>query len=241
MKSRKEKESEYKMKYGEVPKDYNDRLSYMVDKYNVKEKQMDQIIQRKNNMMNNLSMYQYLLVLFEIPQATARHRYRIINKKNYVNAALQNQSYVHVYQPRAHEDQTFMKRLLGNELAQLNVFVQTPCTVQISNYFPFPSNYNTSDRFIAEYGLDWCTKKPDWDNIGKKYSDMYNNNIWLDDKLVFGGQVYKYYSELPRVEILIQYLNVAQNIQTYRSIVSQKDYRHDHEISYIDRTGNIIF
>ena len=44
------------------------------------------------------------------------------------------------------------------------------------------------------------------DNIGKKYSDMFNSNIWLDDKLVISGTVNKFLSELPRVEIYVRYL-----------------------------------
>ena len=237
-KTRKDKEKIYKEKYSDIPKDYNERLEYIIDKYNVSEKQFNDIIYRKRNMEHNLEFLDFRLVLYEIPEGTPRHRYRIINKSNYMNAAIAMPSYVHVYQPNAKEDHIFMKRLVDEELNNLNIFIQTPCNIEINNYFPMPSNYNSSDVLISEYGLNWCIKKPDWDNIGKKYSDMYNSNIWLDDKLVISGQVNKFYSVLPRVEIDIHYLNIVPTLQDYNLIIRQKEYNEEYPIQYLDKQGN---
>ena len=189
-------------------------------------------------MENILEFLDFRLVLYEIPEGTPRHRYRIINKSNYMNAAIAMPSFVHVYQPNAKEDHVFMKRLVDEELNNLNIFIQTPCNIEINNYFPMPSNYNSSDVLISEYGLNWCIKKPDWDNIGKKYSDMYNSNIWLDDKLVISGQVNKFYSVLPRVEIDIHYLNIVLTLQDYNLIIRQKEYNEEYPIQYLDKQGN---
>ena len=237
-KNRKIKALIYQEKYGDIPKEYEDRLEYMIDKYNISEKQFDSIIDRKQNMEYNLQFLDFKIVLYEIPEGTPRHRYRIINKSNYMNAAISNPSYVHVYQPNAKDDHVFMRRLVESELHNLNVFIQTPCVVEINNYFPMPSNYNTSDKIISEYGLNWAIKKPDWDNIGKKYSDMFNSNIWLDDKLVISGTVNKFLSELPRVEIYVRYLNIVPMVQDYKLIIKQKEYNQEHPIEYLDRTGN---
>ena len=237
-KTRKDKEKIYKEKYSDIPKDYNERLEYIIDKYNVSEKQFNDIIYRKRNMEHNLEFLDFRLVLYEIPEGTPRHRYRIINKSNYMNAAIAMPSYVHVYQPNAKEDHIFMKRLVDEELNNLNIFIQTPCNIEINNYFPMPSNYNSSDVLISEYGLNWCIQRPDWDNIGKKYSDMYNSNIWLDDKLVISGQVNKFYSVLPRVEIDIHYLNIVPTLQDYNLIIRQKEYNEEYPIQYLDKQGN---
>ena len=195
-KTRKEKQKIYDEKYNNIPRDYIDRLDYIINKYDISEKQFSDIIYRKRNMEYNLNFLDFKLILYEIPEGTPRHRYRIINKSNYMNAAISMPNYVHVYQPNAKEDSIFMKRLVDEELNNLNIFIQTPCIIEINNYFPMPSNYNPSDILISEYGLNWAAKKPDWDNIGKKYSDMYNNNIWLDDKLVISGTTNKFYSIL---------------------------------------------
>ena len=55
-KTRKDKEKIYKEKYDDIPKDYNERLEYIIDNYNVSEKQFDDIINRKNNMENILEL-----------------------------------------------------------------------------------------------------------------------------------------------------------------------------------------
>ena len=67
-------------------------------------------------------------------------------------------------------------------------------------------------------------KKPDWDNIAKKYSDMTNHNIWLDDSFVIEGTVKRFYSVLPRIEIHIRYLNMLYNKKQYDYISNRKDF-----------------
>ena len=239
MKNRKQKQSEYDCRYNEIPRDYNDRLRYMIDTYHITESQMEQIIERRRNIEQNLCFYDFALILYEEPEGTPRPRFRIINKRNYMDAALCNPNFVHVYQPNARDDFVYMQRLIGQDLVDLRQFIQTPCSVVINAYFQTPSAYSNSEKIIAEYGLDWNMKKPDWDNLGKKYSDMYNHNVWLDDAMVISGTVNKFYSILPRVEIYLQYLNAAPNRKQYNSIVSKKDYNPNYPISYLDRFGNI--
>ena len=239
MKTRKMKEALYNEKYLDIPRDYNERLLWMIDNYHITESQMDQIIYRKRNMEENLYFLDYVLILYEEPEGTPRPRFRIINKRNYMDAAIASPNFVHVYQPRAAEDSRFMQRLQGQDLLNLHQLVQTPCNIVINCFFKTPSDYSISDKIIAEYGLDWSIKKPDWDNVGKKYSDMYNTNVWLDDNLVISGVVNKFYSILPRVEIQLRYLNVATNKKQYNVITSKKNYNQDYPISYLDNLGNI--
>lgn len=84
-----------------------------------------------------------------------------------------------------------------------------------------PSSYNRVDTILAEMGLHRPITKPDFDNIAKKYSDMFNKNVWLDDTLVVDGAIHKYYSILPRVEIRLKYLNMLYNSHQYRSMTSR--------------------
>lgn len=239
MKNRKQKQAIYDQKYSEIPRDYNERLHWMIDNYKVSEKQMDQIIYRKRNIENNIYFSDFVIILYEEPEGTPRPRFRVVNRSNYMHAAYENPNFVHVYQPNAKDDFMYMQRLVGQDLLDLETFVQTPCIVSIDAFFKTPSNYSISDKFIAEYGLDWNVKKPDWDNTGKKYSDMYNTNIWMDDNLVISGTVNKFLSILPRVEIYLKYLNVATNPNQYKSITSRKNYNQNFPISYLDKNGNI--
>ena len=86
---------------------------------------------------------------------------------------------------------------------------------------------------MAEIGLNRPIVKPDWDNIGKLYSDMYNSNVWIDDALTIDGTVSKYYSILPRVEIDLGYLNAVYCKQQYLNIISRKDYEENMNLTYI--------
>lgn len=47
-------------------------------------------------------------------------------------------------------------------------------------------------------------KKPDWDNIGKVVADSLNQLAYRDDAQVVDAQVRKFYSEHPRIEVVIQ-------------------------------------
>ena len=48
------------------------------------------------------------------------------------------------------------------------------------------------------------TKKPDWDNIGKIVCDALNGIAYKDDSAIVDGRVRKFYSEQPRVEVVIK-------------------------------------
>ncbi|MGL5327860.1 MAG: RusA family crossover junction endodeoxyribonuclease [Peptostreptococcaceae bacterium] len=215
-KNRKQKKNEYENKYSHIPRDFNERLNYMYDFYKINERKQQEIWDTRNAMMSSLFYHDIMIVLYEEPEGTPRARHRIINRKNFAQAAI-GSPFVHVYSPNAKDDNVFMKKLLDDELVQLEQMIYTPCIVEYNTYQKTPSVFNTTDTFLAEIGLKRPTSKPDWDNIGKKYSDMSNQNIWLDDTLVITGIVNKYYSILPRVEIKIRYLNMLYGKYQYNA------------------------
>ena len=140
-------------------------------------------------------------------------------RRNIGNAAMSNGSFVQVYSITGADDQKFMKRLINNnDFMQFNQQLCTPLEITYDAFFKTPSGFNKVDTVLAEVGLIRPLTKPDWDNIGKKYSDMYNSNIWLDDSFVVSGTVNKYYSILPRVEIRLKYLNMVYNRYQYNAI-----------------------
>lgn len=222
-KSRQIKLDEYQEKYSHIPKDYNERLSWMYDNMNISEKKAAEIYDKRNMMVNSLYYKEFLVVLYEEPEGAKRPRFRLINRKNLASQAMANSEFVHVYSPDAKEDNVYMKRLVGSELLELDNFICTPCIVEYNTYHKTPSVYNTVDTFLAEIGLMRPMNKPDWDNIGKKYSDMYNGNVWIDDACVVTGIVNKFYSILPRVEIRLRYLNMVYNKYQYNSMIKKID------------------
>ena len=240
-KSRIKKAKEYEEKYKNIPVDFKERLSYMIDKYHISEKKMDEILMKKENMIHNLYYYQFKVVeLFEDPEGAKRPRFRI-TKSNFHNAAINNPNFVHVYSPNAKDDFEFMKRLTEQDLYQMNGLINTPCDIKYNAYIKTPSYFNTTDIFLSEIGLIRPSMvKPDWDNIGKKYCDMYNSNIWLDDAQVNDGEVHRYYSILPRIEIYLKYLNVVYNKKQYERIINRKDYNGT-PLNYLDNKGDLNY
>ena len=237
--TRKEEQEKYDSLYAEVPRDYNERLEWMIQKYNVTPRMMDTIIEKKRHMEFNLTYYDYKIVEYNFAHAKSRPRYRFVNRKNYMDAAKANPSFVQVYSPHAQEDFNSMHRLIDEELDQLHLFIQTPCTVFINVYEPTPSGFSTVDKFLAEYGLIPSISDKDYDNYLKSTSDRLNTNLWLDDSLVVSGTVNKLYSELPRQEIFIRYMNVIPNKYQYNNVTGRKGYQQEYPVEYLDKNGEI--
>lgn len=238
-KNRKQKAKEYQERYSEIPKDYIERLSYMCDIYNVNEKKFDEILAKKQAMLENLYYKRLKVVLYEKPEGSVRPRTRIITPKNYMIAAMVDKPFVHVYSPNAKDDSLHMKRLIDEELVELQDLICTPCICTFNAYYETPSSLSVVDKFMAETGLKRPLVKPDWDNVGKKYSDMYNENIWIDDSYSITGIVNKYYSILPRVEIELQYLNALYGKVEYSNLIKRTNY-NGQEIFYLDQKGELV-
>lgn len=86
-----------------------------------------------------------------------------------------------------------------------NIIKDKECEIDIKNYFPIPKSFNKVNTLLAELGIIRPITKPDWDNLGKTYSDAIQPWIVYDDALFVDGSSHKYYSLKPRVEIQIKF------------------------------------
>lgn len=219
MKSRKEKFIEYQEKFRYIPKGFRDRLEYMCDIFKVSEKRMNEILRARERFIDDIYYKELFITLYEAPEGTPRPRARLINRYNVLDESKKNSEFIQIYSITGKSDSAYMKRLVtDNEYIEAGKLIYTPCDIEISLYFETPSGFSINDKFLAEVGVKRPIKKPDWDNAGKKYSDMYNGNIWLDDRLVIDASVHKYYSILPRVEIRLLYANKLFDKAQYRSV-----------------------
>lgn len=240
-KNRKQKSKEYEKKYGHIPIDYSERLNWMVDQFKLSQSKMQEILYKKQNMLQNLFFYDFdAIELLEEPEGASRPKVRIL-KSNYNSLAKTDPTMVHIYVPGAGDDRNFMKKLVSeNELDQINNLIYTPCQIEYNMFIKTPLQYSTTDIFLSEIGLIRPPKKPDWDNAGKKYCDMFNYNIWIDDALVIDASVHKYYSILPRVEIKLRYLNALYNKNMYNSVINSKSYEKINDsVKYLNSKGDI--
>ena len=125
--------------------------------------------------------------------------------------------------------------MTNEEFNELDELLCYPCFVEYDAFIKTPSSFNSTDTYLAEMGLIRPLCKPDFDNIAKKYSDMYNGNVWIDDSLVVEGTVRKYYSILPRVEIRLKWLNMLFNKYQYNSISKRVN---NEEVQYFNTSNN---
>ena len=234
MSNLKKKQQDYQLKYGDIPLNYKDRLEYLIDKYKLSNIDMDYILFERDRRMNSLYYTTIKVILYQIPQGAKRPRYRFVNRKNLISAAIENPGYIHVYSPDAASNHDYMKKLITQQdFIQLDHLICTPCDVHYKAYFPTPKSFNKVETFMAEMGLNRPLTKPDFDNIEKLYSDMYNSNVWIDDALTIDATIGKYYSILPRVEIELNYLNAVFCKQQFDSIINRKDYKQSMNLSFI--------
>lgn len=230
----KQRQKEYEAKYSDIPLNYNDRIAYIINKFNLSYNEMIDILKERDRRKNNLYYTTISVVLYQIPQGAKRPRYRFVNRSNLINAAISNPGYVHVYSPDAADNSNYMKRLVtNNEILGISNLICTPCDVHYRAFFPTPKSYNKQETLLAELGLNRPLVKPDFDNIEKLYADMYNGNVWIDDALTIDATIGKYYSILPRVEIDLSYLNAVYCKQQYENIINRKDYEESMGLSYI--------
>lgn len=190
-------------KYKNVSPNFLIRLqSYLKDKsYDFKlniEKLANRIINTPENTLK--------IVLYIIPEATPRPRLSPISGKFYVRENKRNNDFT---------------ELLVKDNKDIINLITTQCRFVVNSFLPIPASFNRIDTILAEMGLIRPITKPDWDNLGKTYSDMIQKHILLDDSLIVDGSSHKYYSLKPRVEILIHY-KTSYDCKYNKKIIDKK-------------------
>lgn len=84
--------------------------------------------------------------------------------------------------------------------------LEGPLQVKVKVYKPMLKRFSKKKIAVAEAGLLRPITKPDVDNYVKGIKDALNKVIWNDDSQVVDLTVSKFYSESPRVEVLVEEL-----------------------------------
>lgn len=84
-----------------------------------------------------------------------------------------------------------------------NKKLEGPIEAEIIAFMKIPKNVSKKKRKEMIAGIIRPTKKPDTDNIAKIVLDSLNDLAYSDDKYVVDLNVKKYYSENPRVEVVL--------------------------------------
>lgn len=154
------------------------------------------------NVASAVEMYskiQWKTVKFTIPAVPApSHRPRLCGYR--------------VYVPGAAKSQSFFNRSVLPTLHGL--FITTPCIVDVDIYSPTPKSFTKTQHILAEMHIirPWVNTG-DVDNFLKSVLDQMQPNekrghigIMANDCLVMSSNAHKYYSDEPRYEVSIKYM-----------------------------------
>ena len=183
------KVKEYLDKYGDIPSNMSERFNYVLQALNIKDKDIPEIRKRIKKALQ-MKYDEISFVFYFTPQATPRPRYSRFTKAFYVKNHL-------------NYNELFKKFLDENNV---EFKISTPCEFYCKTFFPIPSSMNRIEKVLAELGLIKHVSKPDWDNLGKTYSDMVQKHLILDDAMIYKGCTEKLYSFKPRIEIRIRFM-----------------------------------
>lgn len=209
----------YNEKYGDIPRDCLDRLYQLLDDLN--DKQM--VTLRENLKDNEETIWKSVSFIFYfVPKATPRARYTGFGGHFYVSDAMNNQRLM----------QSYVKQHLDDF-----PMITTACRFYCDTYFPTPSAMTKEEKVRAELKKIRHMSKPDWDNLGKTYSDMIQNTIIMDDSIIVDAQVHKFYSTKPRIEITIEYADRYDSNYNKKIITKRKQYTDN--IDKIERNRDI--
>lgn len=184
----KKSELDYIDHYGDIPEDPFARLIYYLSDIKFGKKFVNEVSSEATR-IQNIKWNTLRFVIYLLPKATPRPRHNFIRNTFYVMGAKDNRD-------------IFSKALINSDIPMIT----TPCKFECVSYLPIPSTMNNKDKLLAEAGFIRPICKPDWDNLGKTYSDMIQGTLLFDDALIIEGTSKKYYSFKPRIEISIHYM-----------------------------------
>lgn len=206
---------EYLDKYGKIPGDPNEILRYLESSLRLKERDFKKI-EEEDAYAASLPWEELKIILPIIPKPCPRPRYSSANRTFYVSGAGEN------------------KKLLKHFIGNVHNIIYTKTHFDVTTYQPTPlSQMSRVEVYRAEKKTLEPISNPDWDNLGKTYSDMVQEILILNDNIISKGIVTKYYSVKPRVEIDIRYQRGFDSRFNKRRITSSTSYKKAIEVGGI--------
>jgi len=86
------------------------------------------------------------------------------------------------------------------------VYLEGALACKIDIYHKIPKSMSKKNRLLIAEGKLHCEKTPDLDNVAKSVLDALNGCCFNDDRQVVELHVYRYYSDHPRVDVLLEEL-----------------------------------
>ena len=136
-------------------------------------------------------------LMFEIPGSPigqGRPKFSTIN------------GHARAYDPEKSRNYKAYVKLLATQAMKEQGFemIEGPCSLDILAFFEVPKSKSKKFKERALEGLERPTKKPDLSNIVKGIEDALNGLVYKDDSSIVYLSVGKYYSDVPRVEVILR-------------------------------------
>ena len=201
------KQDDYASRFGNIPTDADDRLAFLINNLKFKRSEIT-FISEMYDKLRSIPCNTYRFTLYLTPEACPRPRYSQRFHRFYVKGARENQE---------------LFRQIVETVGGLPM-ITTATQIKIISYLPTPKSMNRFEKYFAEIGLVHALSIPDWDNLAKTYCDMIQNNLLMNDSLIWNGQSIKYYSIKPRIEIEVSYSEAYDCTFNRRKVESSKYY-----------------
>lgn len=139
----------------------------------------------------------------------------------------------HTFSPNANSNHEYFEKAYKQVVKSLKL-INTPAEIEIDAYMEMPKQVKPDEVILFESKVLEVVDTPDYDNIGKCYTDMLKNTLITDDDIFHVGIARKYYSVLPRVEIKITYIKRHESEYVYKKIRNRKSIKKLQEEGMID-------
>jgi len=118
--------------------------------------------------------------------------------------AFRRGNFIGHYTPEKTRSYEGMVRTAAMEAMGARVPFDEPVEFVVRAIFAVPASWSAKKRAAAITGMIKPGKKPDWDNIGKAWSDALNGVVFRDDCLIVKVSIEKRYGPQPLVVAVVR-------------------------------------
>lgn len=192
---------EYQKLYGHLPNTQEELVKYLIKENKVSTEDINSMLKKESE----IPWLSFHLALQVHPYPTPRPRV-LSNGMTYVRGAKKHRKLIKEYIDNAD-------------------IIYTKTYFTVKTFQVMPKDVNKKEAILFEMGVYQPLIDPDWDNLGKTYSDMVQNILLINDNIIVKGSIEKYCSIKPRVEIDIEYQQSFDCKFNERRVTRTKSYQ----------------
>ena len=201
----------YDERFGGIPKEYLERLSYLYRLEGFTKEDINDLLEIVDR-LKTIEWETVSYVFYMEPKSTPRARYNPASHIFYVKDAKNHKQIFDTFKERH---------------SQMDVVISTPTMMSTRVYIETPKGMTKKEKLAAELELIHHIVAPDWDNLGKTYCDMVQKTLLSNDSIVCKGEVEKFYSVLPRIEVDVRFMKSYDCRFNKRTVENRKSFKEN--------------